>query len=211
MQKKKRIMLFVLGCFTLLLIGSSFAFWSGKIEHTNVLKADTMNAEIKETFDSDNAKPSGTVQKKVSFKNDSSSAAFLRVSYGETWEKTEEDDKLLLNNQVNGADVATKNWLNGFGENSELWTDGGDGWYYYNQVLEPGAETKNILEAVSFPEYSGAYQDYKDADYQLYFRMELLQVSDSQSTLNSDEVNKKALQTVFGKEATVSDTTVKWK
>lgn len=211
MRKKRKIMLFAFGCLALLLVGSSFAFWSGKIEHTNVLKADTMNAEIKETFDSENAKPSGTVQKKVSFKNDSSSAAFLRVSYGETWEKTEEDDKLLLNNQVNGADVATKNWLNGFGENSELWTDGGDGWYYYNQILKPGAETGNILENVSFPEYSGAYQDYKDADYQLYFRMELLQVSDSQSTLNSAEVNKKASQTVFGKEATVSDTTVSWK
>ena len=211
MQKKKKIMLFVLGCLALLLVGSSFAFWSGKIEHTNVLKADTMNAEIKETFDSDNAKPSGTVQKKVSFKNDSSSAAFLRVSYGETWEKTEEKEKLLLNNQVNGADVATKNWLNGFGENSELWTDGGDGWYYYNKILKPGAATENILESVIFPDYSGEYKEYEGADYQLYFRMELLQASDSQSTLNSAEVNKNASQTVFGKEATVTGETVNWK
>lgn len=210
MRKKRKIMLLMFGCLALLLIGSSFAFWSGKMEHTNKLKADTMNAVIKETFDSGNAKPSGTVQKKVSFKNDSTSAAFLRVSYGETWEKTEEDEKLLLNNQVNGADVATKKWMNGFGENSKFWTDGGDGWYYYNQVLKPGAETENILETVLFPEYSGDYQDYKGADYQLYFRMELLQVSDSQSTLNSDEVNKKASQTVFGKEATVSGTTVSW-
>ena len=211
MRKKRKIMLLMLGCLMLLLIGSSFAFWSGKMEHTNKLKADKMNAVIKETFDSENAEPSGTVQKKVSLKNDSSSAAFLRVSYGETWEKTEADEKMLLNNQVNGMDVATKNWMNGFGENSKFWTDAGDGWYYYNQILEPGAETKNILETVSFPEYSGAYQDYKGADYQLYFRMELLQVSDSQSTLNSDEVNKKASQTVFGKEATVNGTTVSWK
>ncbi len=211
MRKKRKIMLLMFGCLALLLIGSSFAFWSGKMEHTNKLKADKMNAVIKETFDSENAEPSGTVQKKVSFKNDSSSAAFLRVSYGETWEKTEADEKLLLNNQVNGEDVATKNWINGFGENSELWTDGGDGWYYYNLVLEPGEETANILETVSFPKYSGAYQDYKGADYQLYFRMELLQASDSQSTLNSNEVNKKASQTVFGKEATVNGTTVSWK
>lgn len=211
MQKKKKIMLFVLGCLALLLVGSSFAFWSGKIEHTNVLKADTMNAEIKETFDSDNAKPSGTVQKKVSFKNDSSSAAFLRVSYGETWEKTEEDEKLLLNNQVNGADVVTKNWLNGFGKNSKLWTDGGDGWYYYNKILKPGVATEDILESVTFPDYSGKYKEYEGADYQLYFRMELLQVSDSQSTLNSAEVNKNASQTVFEKEATVNGETVNWK
>lgn len=209
MRKKRKILLFLSGCLSLLLIASTFAFWTGKINHTNELKADNINAKIEETFEP--SKPVGTVQKEVAFKNDSSNASFLRISYAETWEKTEGDNKTLLNNQLNGKDVATKNWINGFGENSELWTDGGDGWYYYNQVLEPGAETKNILEAVSFPEYSGAYQDYKDADYQLYFRMELLQVSDSQSTLNSDEVNKKASQTVFGKEATVSDTTVKWK
>lgn len=209
MRKKRKILLFLSGCLSLLLIASTFAFWTGKINHTNELKADNINAKIEETFEP--SKPVGTVQKEVAFKNDSSNASFLRISYAETWEKTQGDNKTLLNNQLNGKDVATKNWINGFGENSELWTDGGDGWYYYNQVLEPGAETKNILEAVSFPEYSGAYQDYKDADYQLYFRMELLQVSDSQSTLNSDEVNKKASQTVFGKEATVSDTTVKWK
>lgn len=209
MRKKRKILLFLSGCLSLLLIASTFAFWTGKINHTNELKADNINAKIEETFEP--SKPVGLVTKEVAFKNASSNASFLRISYAETWEKTEGDNKTLLNNQLNGKDVATKNWQNGFGENSELWTDGGDGWYYYNQVLEPGAETKNILEAVSFPEYSGAYQDYKDADYQLYFRMELLQVSDSQSTLNSDEVNKKASQTVFGKEATVSDTTVKWK
>ena len=211
MRKKRKIMLLLFGCLALLLIGSSFAFWSGKMEHTNKLKADTMNAEIQEEFNSETAKTSGTVPKEVTFKNDSSSASFLRVSYGETWEKTEDGEKILLNNQVNGTDVATKNWKNGFAKNSALWTDGGDGWFYYNKILKPGTETEKILESVTFPEYSGEYKDYEDANYQLYFRMELLQASDSQSTLNSDEVNKKASQTVFGKEATVSGTTVSWK
>ena len=90
-------MLFLPGCLALLLVGYCLAFWSGKINHTNVLKADQMNAVIKETFDSENAETSEIVQKKVSFQNDSSSSAFLRVSYGETWETTEDDEKLLLN------------------------------------------------------------------------------------------------------------------
>lgn len=209
MRKKRKIMLFVFGCLALLLVGSSFAFWSGRIEHTNELKADKINARIEETFKS--SEPSGTVQKKVAFKNDSTNASFLRVSYAETWEKTEENNRVLLNNQLNKKDVATKNWENGFGQTGGAWTDGRDGWYYYNQVLKPGETTGEILESVTFPDYSGKYQDYKDADYQLYFRMELLQASDSQSTLNSDEVNQKASQTVFGKEATVNGTTVSWK
>lgn len=210
MRKKRKLPLFVIGCLALLLITTVFAFWSGKMEHTNELKADQIDAKIEEVFDKD-SKPTGTVKKEVSFKNNSSNACFLRVAYSETWEKEEEDGNILLNNQVNGTSVATKDWKAGFGETSELWTDGGDGWFYYNKILKPGTQTEKILESVSFPNYSGNYKEYENAQYQLYFRMELLQASDSQSTLNSDEVNQKASKTVFGKEAVVNGDTVSWK
>lgn len=208
MRKKRKLGFCLIGCLMLFLISSTFAYWSGKIEHTNELKADKIEAKIEETFEP--SEPEGTVQKKVTFKNDSSNASFLRVSYAETWERTEGNNKVLLNNQLNGKDVATKKWEHGFGQDSGVWTDGGDGWYYYNKVLKPGASTEEILESVSFPDYFGEYQEYKDADYQLYFQMELLQVSDSQSTLNSAEVNQKASKTVFGKEATVDGENVSW-
>lgn len=209
MRKRKKLMVFILGCMALLLIGSSLAIWSGKLQQVNKLNAATMSAKIEETFAQGSA-PTGTVTKQVSFKNDSSCSAFLRVSYAETWETTEGSEQKLLNNQVNGIDVAKKNWLNGFGENSDLWQDGGDGWYYYKRVLQPDAQTETILESVTFPDYTGEYKAYQDADYQLYFRMELLQASDSQSTLNSSEVNKNASQSVFGKTAVVTGDTVSW-
>lgn len=209
MRKKKKANLFAIGCFALLLIGFSFALWTGKIGHTNELKAHKEEAKIEETFKQD-TQPSGTVQKEVSFKNDSSGSVFLRVSYAETWEKTEDGNKMLLNNQLNGKDVATKNWKNGFAKNSDLWMDGEDGWFYYKKILKSGKHTENVLETVSFPEYVGDYKDYQDAQYQLYFRMEILQASDSQSTLNRSQVNKKASQTIFGKEATVNGETVEW-
>ena len=209
MRKRKKLMVFILGCMALLLIGSSLAIWSGKLQQVNELKADTMSAKIEETF-VQGAKPTGTVTKQVSFKNDSSCSTFLRVSYAETWETTEGSEQKLLNNQVNGIDVAKKNWLNGFGENSDLWQDGGDGWYYYKRVLQPDAQTETILESVTFPDYTGEYKAYQDADYQLYFRMELLQASDSQSTLNGSEVNKNSSQSVFGKTAVVTGDTVSW-
>ena len=209
MRKRKKLMVFILGCMALLLIGSSLAIWSGKLQQVNELKADTMSAKIEETF-VQGSEPTGTVAKQVSFKNDSSCSTFLRVSYAETWETTEGSEQKLLNNQVNGIDVAKKNWLNGFGENSDLWQDGGDGWYYYKRVLQPDAQTETILESVTFPNYTGEYKAYQDADYQLYFRMELLQASDSQSTLNSSEVNKNASQSVFGKTAVVTGDTVSW-
>ena len=209
MRKRMKIAVFMAGCLALLLTGVSFAFWSGNIEMTNILKADQMTAKIEETFTQGTA-PSGTVPKTVTFQNDSSCAAFLRVSYAETWEQTDGDSKRLLNNQVDQHDVAVKDWKNGFGQDSALWTDEQDGWFYYKKILKPGASTEEVLASVTFPEYTGAYAQYGTADYQLYFRMELLQVSDSQFTLNSSDVNQKASSTVFGKQATVTGDNVSW-
>ncbi|MST82367.1 hypothetical protein [Bilifractor porci] len=216
MKGKAKLRIFILGCLALLITGSSLAFWSGKIDHTNRLKADQMSAKIEEVFDPD-SEARGTVPKSVSFQNDSSCAAFLRVAYAETWDS----NGLLLNNQIDGKDVAVKHWLSGFGQDSDLWKDGGDGWFYYKKILQPGEKTDPVLESVTFPfpqtDASVAFPDintsdnYAAASYQLYFRMELLQVSDSHATLNSEEVNEKASSTIFGKTATVSGDSVEWK
>ena len=185
MRKRKKLMVFILGCMALLLIGSSLAIWSGKLQQVNELKADTMSAKIEETF-VQGAEPTGTVTKQVSFKNDSSCSTFLRVSYAETWETTEGSEQKLLNNQINGIDVAKKNWLNGFGENSDLWQDGGDGWYYYKWVLQPDAQTETILESVTFPDYTGEYKAYQDADYQRSIAFSILQIGELSGGLSEE-------------------------
>lgn len=210
MQTPKKVIVLIVGCMSLLLIGASFAYWIGLIGHTNKLTADVMQVKIVEDF-VQGADTNGTVEKKVSFKNDSSCAAFLRVSYAETWREIDGENAVLLNNQKEGNDVATKNWTEEWSGKVSLWQDGGDGWFYYKKVLLPESETDPILESVSFPQYTEGYEEYSDASYELYFRAELLQISDSQSTLNSEEVNKKASETVFGKEAIVNGEQVTWK
>lgn len=184
--------------------GMVYALWQHEISHTNNLVADSMDASIEETFTQGTA-PSGEVSKKVSFKNGSSCASFLRIAYSETWTSGSGDDAVILSNKVKGSDVATKNF------NWTDWTYGGDGWYYYKKVLEPGATSSQLLDKVTFPSsYTGDLADYADADYQLYFRMELLQASDSPRTLNSDDVNAESTQAVWGKTATVSGGAVSW-
>lgn len=209
MCKFKKVIIFAAGCIALLFIGYMYAYWSGNINHTNHLTADVTAAKIVEKFEQ-NSPPNGTVPKKVSFQNNSSNAAFLRVSYAETWEKADGEDTLLLNNKQNDSDVAAKEWTSAWKDRS-LWHDGGDGWFYYKKILLPGNTTAPVLTGVTFPDYSGIYKEYECADYQLYFRMELLQASDSQSTLNSSEVNTKASETVFGKTAVVHGENVNWK
>lgn len=225
MLKRVKLRLFMIGCLALLVIGSSLAFWSGKIEHTNQLNAGQMSAKVVEAF-AQNSEPRGTVPKSVSFQNDSSSSAFLRVAYAETWESYYDDDgkgefvPTILNNQLNGKDVAAKNWINGFGQDSNLWQNGGDGWFYYKRILKPGEKTDPVLKSVTFPfTENGAAQTFPDDQikkayeascYQLYFRMELLQASDSHATLNREEVNEKASLTVFGRKAVVNGENVMW-
>lgn len=215
MWKRAKICVFVGGCMALLTVASSLALWSGRIEHTNQLEADQMSAKIVEVFDED-SEPKGTVNKEVSFQNNSSCAAFLRVSYAENWYSYgfgQNLDGFTLNNQVNGKDAAVKNWENGFGTNSDLWQVGDDGWYYYKKILKPGETTGPVLKSVTFRDDLPANEfgnPYDTAAYNLYFRMELLQASDSGATLNRDQVNRDASQAVFGKKAIVNGDSVTW-
>lgn len=205
---KKQITVSI-GIMAFLVIGISYAYWSSGLSHQNVLKADTVAGTIEEKFDS-GSRPEGNVTKEVSFRNNGSSAAFLRVSYVESWERESQGEKIMISNIVNGREVAEKKWTDDY---AESWIRGDDGWLYYNKLLKPGSSTKPILEAVVFPvNYTGELEAYAEADYYLYFRMELLQASDSAFTLNSSDVNSKASLEVFGKEAVLDAAdNVSWK
>lgn len=180
----------------LISINSVYALWSDSVSHKNELVADTLSSSITETFEQ-GSEPQGEVPKSVRFTNGGSCASFLRIAYSETWTAEDGTDSVILSNKVNGHDVADKhfNWAD--------WTDGGDGWYYYNQLLMPGETSSELLDKVTFPDYTGDLADYASADYELYFRMELLQASDSPRTNNSDDVNSASSGSVWGKEATV--------
>lgn len=202
---------FYVGIPILVVIGVSYAYWSSALSHQNVLEADTVSGEIAEDFDV-NSQPSGTVPKDVKFENTGSAAAFLRVAYSESWEYVSDNEgSRLLSNTVNGRDVAVKNWAGGFADGS-MWERDDDGWYYYKKMLQPGEKTGSVLKSVTFPSYEGDLKEYARADYRLYFRMELLQASDSSASLNSDEVNRNASENVFGKVAVVdAQGNVTWK
>lgn len=210
LSAKTRSFIVIAGLAAALMACAVYAYWNASLGHVNELEADSVKAGITETFDQGST-PEGTVTKKVSFSNSGSAAAFLRISYAESWTSGSGDDKHLLSNTADGSDVAGKNWT-AFFRDGDSWEKGSDGWYYYKKMLKPGESTENILDSVTFPEYTGKYQEYGSADYELYFRMELLQASDSQSTLNSDEVNGEASKTVFGRTAAVDDEgNVSWK
>ena len=174
-------------------IGTTFAWKQWDLSVTNQLQAHTTQVSVQETFNRE-------TKENVSFKNEGSSSVFLRVAYSEYWEK----DGKILSNTVKDASgnidsVAKKEWSDAW-KNSTEWTHCSDGWSYYNTSLQPGRETATVLQKAELPATENLPEEYRGAEYHLYFKAEVVQCSDGSNTLNSDQVNVEAINSVFAKE-----------
>ncbi len=205
-------------------IGTTFAWQKWELSITNNLKAHDVVVTIEEEFD-------GGPDKVVRFQNNGDASVFLRVCYSEYWISGEPDtddihskpnwsdgkDEVkptyILPNISKVGEVANKVWEDVWPdsvpcEENDLWVKK-EGWYYYKRILKAGELTAPILSEVKFLE--NRPEEYKTAHYRLYFKAEVVQCSDGNNTLNSDEVNTNATLSVFGKEAQVDeDGSVSW-
>lgn len=183
-RKKRNI---ILSCvLALVALGSVGAVWAWNTHHVeldNVLTSHTVKVEIDEYFP-DKTVEVGTKTKQVTFKNTGDGAVFIRYTYAEYWETIDE----LLDGYTN---TVTKNWTN-----ENMWTDGGDGWYYYNYVLAAG-DSVDVLDSVYFKDTIP-----EDADYTLMFQAEAVQASDE------NELNASVTKLLFGIEGQISDATI---
>ena len=178
-------------------IGTTFAWQNWELEVVNQLKAHDTVVEVDEDFSESNPYD----YKNVKFGNTGSSSVFLRVSYTEYWEMIKEGESYLLSNKVGEDEVAVKDWTVVWPEHESNptecdWTEGSDGWFYYNWILKSGDSTERILTDVDL--MTPLPKAYQSADYHLYFKTEAVQCSDGSNTLNSDEVNANATAAVFG-------------
>ncbi|HOU10402.1 MAG TPA: hypothetical protein PL044_11220 [Clostridiales bacterium] len=148
-----------------------------------------------------------SVDKYARFTNSGQASVVIRASYAQYWTLTEGTDVTRLNNYYDTgsgwANVATPDWNAGGFADTSLWTDGGDGWFYYRRVLAPGQSTPDVLEAVAF--VTPAPAGYEDAEYSLVFAVEACQVS-----LNDPNENQQAVWLNFTKTYTVSGGTLTW-
>ena len=86
------------------------------------------------------------------------------------------NEKFVLSNTINGVNVVNKTWTNTFLND---FTDGLDGWYYYNLVLKPNDKIQ-LLESISLDSnISNTYPEYLDYDYQLIFSYEVLELDNA--------------------------------
>lgn len=188
-------------------IGGTGAVIQHRLAVKNTLKTPTVEVGIIDTVGGKGTRK----QKEVSFKNEGTADAFIRVAYAEQWEQGKE---LLSSQDADGKDLVDK--FNGEKFNDsmaemfskDLWTLGSDGWYYYNHVLKAGTSTDTLLTAVDFSDFAGengvitdeSLQKYQNADYELHFQVEAVQASDDY------ELNVEAVDTVFGSEVRLNET-----
>ena len=179
--------------------GVTYAYNQHSTEQMNLLKAYSVSGEVIENGNSvtENERftvvPGTETEKRVQFKNTGTASVFVRVSFGETW--TDMNGEWLAGSNTYAVPQWTSEW-------EEEWQLRNDSWYYYNQILKANTSTAEVLSSVGFP--LDLPQVYANGKYQLFFTMEIVQYS------NETAVNDAALQTVFGRGATVTEGVVTW-
>lgn len=186
-KKKARILADVFALLLVAVIGfeSTWAWSTHEISQENNVQSRTAEIKIQEEFPDQTVEAGKEKIKKVTVQNTGKTAAFVRVSYAEGWDKDTE--------RLTGSSAVTKNWTVSWESD---WEAGSDGWYYYKKILPSGSGVQ-ILNGVAFPASVP-----QDAQYTLDFMVESVQVS------TEEEVNRDAAKKLFGRTETLSQTVV---
>lgn len=124
-SKKSLTALIALILIICLAVGGTVAFIVTQTQAVkNTFTPADVKVDIQEDFD-------GSVKKNVNVKNTGDTDAYIRV-------------KLVSNIQDNDGNVLRAAPLGEISLNSD-WIDGGDGCYYYKNVVEVGQSTSNLL------------------------------------------------------------------
>lgn len=117
-----------------------------------ILNDDTINPETEElepfpVEGFDLVMPGDVIDKIVSVTNDGDNPIWVRIRL---------DRSIILAGEAADVDF---NVL-GLDLNDEDWTEGADGWFYYNEILATGETTENLFTQVTFPTSLGnAFMD----------------------------------------------------
>ena len=142
-NKKTIVFIFVL---LFLFVGGTIAYYRSSDVLENIFNAGTYKTVATEVFESPtNWKPGDETPKTVTVKNEGTIPVRVRISLGIEWRNANGD---IIDSYINGDEgpelAAIVNY-----DNLEDWTKSG-GYYYYNDVLNPGEVTSSLLKSVTF-------------------------------------------------------------
>lgn len=149
-MRKKKTVLAVSLVGLLVLVGGTIAYHTSTGSFINLFHLGLWRNETVEEFTSpENWSTCDEVEKTVIARNTGSVPAAVRIKYEDYWKmkgstSTDHTSELPKVDESDGQAYANINF-----QNQNLWTDGGDGWYYYKYILEPGTETKSFFKSVT--------------------------------------------------------------
>ena len=167
---KIKPIIFILLIATVIISGSTIAFFSIKESFGNKFKVKAFDISIEEPdFKGDFG------SKTINIINNDSADVIIRVTINELWSKNQDDELVMLNNKVDGKDVVIKER----GTDWDDFIDGHDGWYYYKKVLKSDEKIellKSIEKNTLIPEEK--LKEYDSYDYELSYNYEGIQATE---------------------------------
>jgi len=151
-------------------VSGTLAYWTGYDTSVNIIKTASVFGEIVENCDPASARgvyPGDTVTKIVNVQNTGTVDELVRVKIEKVWryaDSASAADPSHAPGFSSTAALPTDNIVLNLGRDG-LWTDGGDGYYYYKGVLPPGRLTDGpVLESFTIDpdtgnEYAGLTGD----------------------------------------------------
>ena len=170
---------------------SAYAAYAVASNTYNYVTTPAFGADIVENYvePPEGVYPGQDVTKEVSVSNTGTTPELVRVSLEKRIGHLGEDGNVI---QDDSLDVG-KMLLD---LDTETWKDGGDGYYYYCDVLEPGAETTKLLKSFSLEE--GLTDDYQSLDCQIVVNAETIQFGGGSESAWGIELSDLGLQWTEG-------------
>lgn len=158
MKKRITFIATVVICLAILATGTLAYFTDAQQVH-NIITSGNIKIALEEFFpdavpgEEENTMvltgvvPGQTITKEVRVQNTGVGDAWMRVRLTTRFENAD------LATQINGKDVVSIGLLDG-------WTEGDDGWYYYNEIVSAQDYTTHLFKEVTFaPEMGNEYQN----------------------------------------------------
>lgn len=138
-RKQRRITLLLVSLLLVfgVAVGATIAFIQTQTgAKKNTFVPSEVSCDVKESFD-------GAAKKDVGVENTGNTDAYIRVRINVTWMKNEDaaDQTVSASVPEKGVDY-TISYFEGNG-----WIDGGDGYWYYQEPVAPGAVTNGLIKS----------------------------------------------------------------
>ena len=161
-MKNKKV-LAVLGLAVVVAAGGTLAYFNQTHVAENQFDTGNYDTKLVETFnpkDGDDWKPGAEVNKDVEVENTGDVPVVVRAKLDETWSRDGEVIKKIGAVENKGVIITPwqENPTDGLVENDltvvekaigSKWIQGPDGWFYYEDMVEPGVTTQKFLDSVT--------------------------------------------------------------